>query len=326
LFKHKKDKLFLISADDALFVDENGQTIDYQMCHDLYDEYKNWNLEAKAIWETKKIPNSELISYTDFMKYKLDIHINEKNDSEEVKKLKRAVLEQMLKQETAESGCSIMDLCSLKEYGSYVVPTGPDYEFPGGFSKLIEYLAKDLPQSCIQLNCPVRRISLHKEDEEDDACVRPTRLMVECENGVYYRANHVVVTCSVNYLQKNYTKLFDSRLLNDKKIEAINTVQMSTVDKIFLFYEDMSFFPQNIDALKPIFLDEPQNGDMKENWIYKIYTFDKFHSNLLLVWLTGEEANYVEGLNEGDIADTLTNLLKKLLKNDNVPKPKKLMM
>lgn len=133
-FQHKKENLFNISADAAYFADEDGNAIDYQMAHDLYDVYIKWNYEAKDIWE-KKLP-CELKNYTEFMWHKLEIHMNEANDSDEIRRVKGALLKQMLKQETSESGCHIMDLCNLKEYGSYSRMTGPDYEFPGGKNQL----------------------------------------------------------------------------------------------------------------------------------------------------------------------------------------------
>ena len=186
---------------------------------------------------------------------------------------------------------------------------------------MIEYSARNLPQSCIKFNHPVKNVrllvkKLHNTGPDEEL------LLVECENGAFFRTRHVVVTCSVNYLQKHYSTLFDSRLMTEKKIESINTVQMSTVDKIFLFYDDLaSFFPRETVAVKPVFMQEKQFADnMRENWINKVYTFDKFYDNVLLVWLTGEEANYVENLSEEEISTKLTDLLRKLLKNQNVPK------
>jgi hypothetical protein len=126
LFYHKKKKLF---SDEFIYcVDENGQTYDSNFCQAFYKLYKKWNLEAKSIWVKNKKIN--LKSYTDFMMSKLDEHT--KYASEDDKKLKKAILQRLLKAETAESGCSNMGLCSINEYGSYLVPFGPDYEFPGG--------------------------------------------------------------------------------------------------------------------------------------------------------------------------------------------------
>jgi hypothetical protein len=121
-FQHKKKNLFLISADAALFVNEHGEEINYDLAHDLYDVYTEWNEDAKDIWE-KEMP-CRFASYTEFMWHKLDEHMNAANDPEHTREVKRALMRQMLKQETAESGCHVMDLCNLKEYGSYSRMTG----------------------------------------------------------------------------------------------------------------------------------------------------------------------------------------------------------
>jgi hypothetical protein len=123
-FQHKKTNLFDISADSAYFADENGKAVDFKMAHDLYDEHTSWNEDAKNIWR-QNLPCT-LSSYSDFMWHKLELRMNELNDSETVRKQKKAVMRQLLKQETSESGCHVMDLCNLKEYGSYSRLTG-DY-------------------------------------------------------------------------------------------------------------------------------------------------------------------------------------------------------
>lgn len=183
---------------------------------------------------------------------------------------------------------------------------------------MIKYQADKLPEFSIKLSHPVKHIRVL------DHCSDDQNILVECFNGAMYQTKHVIVTTSVNYLQKHYSTLFHPALLSQKKVEAINTVKMGTVDKIFLFYDDMSFFP-NADAIHPILLDEknPSNSNIKVNWHNKVFTFDKFYENMLLVWITGDEANYVETLPNEEISEVLTNLLKKLLKTENVPKPKK---
>ena len=155
------------------------------------------------------------------------------NDSDEVKIIKRRVLKRLLKSETCESGCSTMDLCSIGEYGSYMVPMGPNYEFPGGFSKLVNFLVEKIPKTSIRLEHAVKHIKLL---EASNGRSNESPLLVECTNGARFKAKHVVVTCSINYLQKHFKAMFDPLLMNEKKIEAINTVKMGTVDKIFMFY------------------------------------------------------------------------------------------
>lgn len=309
LFIHKKKKLF--STDVIYCADESGKYYAPIYYESLWEQYNLWNLEAKALWV--KDAKSEFTTYTQFMENKLEVLMEEENLCEEERLIKRAVLKRFLKQETTESGCATMDLCSVNEYGSYLKPFGPDYEFPGGFSKLIEFLADKFPRNLVKLSHPVEHIGQVDDDENP--------ILVQCKNGSAFQTKHVVVTTSVNYLKKNYTTLFDPVLLNEPKIEAINTIKMDTVDKIFLFYNDMSFFPANCDAIHPLFFDEPQKFCIRTDWKYKVYTFDKFYENMLMVWITGKEADYVETLPNEEISDVLTEMLRKLLNNKNIPKP-----
>jgi hypothetical protein len=208
-----------------------------------------------------------------------------------------------------------------------------------GYSKLIQFLAQKLPQSCLKLNHAVKSItcldgvgrlienmdtltsinSINEKSQYD--------LLIECYNGVVFKAKHVIVTCSLNYLKKNYMTLFDPFLLNEKKIDAINSVKMDTVDKIFLFYDDMSFFPESINSIHPLYLNEAENNssvDLIKNWHLKTFAFDRFYDNMLLVWITGQEANHIENLNDEEISKTLTDLLKRLLNKNDIPAPAKI--
>lgn len=213
-----------------------------------------------------------------------------------------------------------MDLLSVNEYGSYAIPDGDDYEYPGGFSKLIHFLAEQLPISRIKLNHPVINI---RQDSID-----PDILLVQCSNGKIFKTKHVVVTVPLNYLKKHFRTLFESNLLNDKKLESIEKVKMDTVDKLFLFYNDMSFYPADTNSLHPLFFDESKykqtETTIDQNWIYKTYSYDKFYDHMLIVWMTGEEADYVEKLSDDEVSEKLTELLRKFLKNPNVPLPDKI--
>lgn len=132
--------------------------------------------------------------------------------------------------------------------------------------------------------------------------------------------------------------MFDPRLMPSKKIDAIETVKMGTVDKIFLFYDDLSSFFPNVNAVHPIFVDDEEVttdgniavGDDETKvatspWHRKVFTFDRFYDNMLLVWITGWQAEYAEKLTDEEIGRTLTDLLRRTLNNSNVPEPKRVL-
>lgn len=181
-------------------------------------------------------------------------------------------------------------------------------------------MADHLPKSAIKLNHAVKNIRTIRNDENVFG-FNPNFLMVECENGALFKTSHVIVTCSVNFLKKNYLSMFEPKLLTEDKIEAINTVKMDTVDKIFLFYDDMSFFPKNSNTLHPVFIDAQESDDLANSWFYKTFAFEKFYDNMMLVWITGEEAKYVENLSDDVIGRQLTDLLRKILNNKDIPLP-----
>jgi len=215
-----------------------------------------------------------------------------------------------------------MKQCTIKAFGSYKRPIGPDFEFPGGYSTFISYLTEELPRELIKTSHPVKSITL-APTVDTDTPRDLVKLQVECYNDVRFECRHVIVTCSLNYLKKNHRTLFPSGLFPEKKINTINRMSMGLVDKIFMVFDDMSFWPEDTNSVHPLFFNDDEY-DIKTRWYYKVFTFDKFYDNVLLVWLSGDEADYVETLPDSEVSRELTGLLKRLLKKDDVPEPTEL--
>ncbi len=64
--------------------------------------------------------------------------------------------------------------------------------------------------------------------------------------------------------------------------------------------------------------------EMKDRWFRSIYAFSKLGDNgkVLVGWISGEEAKYMETLKLNLVAETCTAILKKFLADPYVPKPK----
>lgn len=102
-----------------------GRVVDTALCERLWLDYLDWNAEAKNYWESRQ--KSDYKNYAQFIMDRLETQMNELGDDAETRKLKIAIMTRLLKQETIESGCSSMSLCSLNEYGSYSKPIGIYY-------------------------------------------------------------------------------------------------------------------------------------------------------------------------------------------------------
>lgn len=177
-----------------------------------------------------------------------------------------------------------------------------------------------------------------------------------CEDGTKFRARSAICTLPLGVLKEKLSKLFVPPLPN-YKVESIDRLLFGTVDKIFLGY-DRPFL--NADVSEVLLLwendcDKPktENGecikqkvkktktfskytylptcffmmlvlsvDLTNSWYKKIYSFSKVSETLLLGWVSGKEALYMETLPDEIISETCTKVLRKFLNDPFVPLPK----
>nr|CAD7257074.1 unnamed protein product [Timema shepardi] len=154
----------------------------------------------------------------------------------------------------------------------------------------------------------------------------PPNVEVVCEDGTRYYANHVICTLPLGVLKHKAATLFLPQL-PQYKIESINRLLFGTVDKIILEY-DRPFL--NPDISEVMLLWETEMDGKKENeedlntcWFRKIYSFSKISDTLLLGWISGKEAEFMETLPNETVADKCTEILRKFLNDPFVPKPKR---
>ena len=57
--------------------------------------------------------------------------------------------------------------------------------------------------------------------------------------------------------------------------------------------------------------------------VWVVYSFSKISETLLLGWISGAEAKYMESLTMDTVADVCTDMLRKFLRDPLVPKPKR---
>lgn len=149
---------------------------------------------------------------------------------------------------------------------------------------------------------------------------------VICDNGTRFYADHVICTIPLGVLKEKATSMF-SPALPDDKLEAIERLLFGTVDKIYLEY-DRPFLNPDVSEVMLLWESEIPSAssstcDISQSWYKKIYSFSKVSETLLLGWISGKEAEYMETLPSDVIADKCTELLRKFLNDPFIPKPKK---
>lgn len=157
---------------------------------------------------------------------------------------------------------------------------------------------------------------------------KPHNIKIECDNGNIYYCDHVICTIPLGVLKENAETIFNPPL-PQYKIEAIENLLFGTVDKIFLEY-DRPFLKTEISEIMLLW-DEPDNLNdfeyneeyIKENWFKKIYSFSKLSDTLIMGWISGKEAEYMENLDKTLISDKCTEILRKFLKDPCIPNPKR---
>lgn len=253
-----------------------------------------------------------------------------------------------------------MDEVDLLELGSYTELQGGNIVLPSGYSSILNPLQAALPPESIVLNCPVKTIrwkrrksgasdkldEIQEEDEEDDGndsdktitdepiakALNDGNVEIICDNGDIYFSDHVICTIPLGVLKDN-PQIFDPKL-PDYKLESIKNLLYGTVDKIFLEY-DRPFLNADISEIMLLWepdcagpsSEEPMDPEsdeyIKKNWFKKIYSFSKVNDMILLGWISGREAEFMETLDQTTISEKCTEILRKFLKDPFVPKPKR---
>ncbi|XP_067107138.1 spermine oxidase [Osmerus mordax] len=280
------------------------------------------------------------------------------DDLESTKRLKLSMLQQYLKVESCESSSPSMDEVSLSEFGEWTEIPGAHHVIPGGFMKIVELLAQDIPSRTIRLGKPVRRIHWnysaqqqeeiahgngdgnrgaadHNDDRRDGGCCAPPAprhpIQVECQDQEWIAADHVIVTASLGVLKKGHEALFSPSLPEDKVL-AIEKLGISTTDKIFLEFAEPFWSPE-CNSIQFVWEDEAlleQPVYPEELWYRKICSFDVLYpperyGYMLSGWICGQEALLMERCDDETVAETCTELLRRFTGNPNIPKPRRIL-
>ncbi|XP_063221269.1 spermine oxidase isoform X2 [Bacillus rossius redtenbacheri] len=154
----------------------------------------------------------------------------------------------------------------------------------------------------------------------------PANVVVECEDGRRFLADHVICTVPLGVLKEKAATLF-SPPLPRYKLDSIDRLLFGTVDKIILEYDRPFLNPDISEVMllweKHDYDEDSLDDDLSKCWFRKIYSFSKLSDTLLLGWISGKEAEYMEKLSLEEVGDKCTEILRMFLNDPFVPKPKR---
>lgn len=260
--------------------------------------------------------------------------------SEEDRHCRMLAFEYLMTRETCITGAGNLDFLDLAEVGSYTELPGGNISLPTGFSSVLTPLASQIPADKILTGVPVKVIRWDSSSDPDcgdsetvnklvnrdhhllssDINCEP-KIEILCDNGKCFYADSVICTFPLGVLKQHRNTLFDPPL-PDNKLKSIDKLRFGTVDKIYLEY-DRPFFSAELS--EAILLWEPidPSEDISSRWFKKIYSFTKMDETLLLGWISGEEAKFMETLPFEAVAEQCTLILRQFLDDPYIPKPKR---
>lgn len=235
---------------------------------------------------------------------------------------RKLVFEYLMCRETCITGSGDLKALDLMEMGSYTELPGGNISLPAGYTSILKPLTKDIPADKILTGHSVSLVRWNKENDPTTAeenC--EPKINIICENGKMFECDTVICTLPLGVLKNSADTLFQPPL-PDNMLSSIDKLCFGTVDKIFLEYE-RPFFSAGLREL--VLLWEPcdETLDMSEKWYRKIYSFSKISDTLLLAWISGEEAKYMETLPFETVSEKCTEILRQFLGDPFVPLAKR---
>ncbi|KAE9529588.1 hypothetical protein AGLY_011684 [Aphis glycines] len=304
----------------------DGTKVPIQLLQETYEAYMCFLRRCEDYFTGAFDPPPGIHSVGEHVQLEIAIYL-EKVQNNNVRKLQRLIFNCLLKRETCITGCNNMVDIDLVELGSYKELQGGNIALPSGYSSILDPIHNKLPPDCIKMNSQVTKIKWPSgidngtDSEDSDKTVIEVggedvtneTVYVYCNDKIY-EADSIICTLPLGILKSN--DIFCPKLPKYKE-KSIGRLLYGVVDKIFLYY-DRPFLSQDTDEILLLW-ENDEIGD----WTEKIYSFSKVNDTLLLGWLSGNEAEIMEKLDDKIIGDKCTEVLRRFLNDPCIPYPSK---
>lgn len=313
---------------------EDGKQVPFSVLQEIYEAYVCFLRRCEEYFLSAYSPPEGVDSVGAHIALEADLYLS--SLPPEDRRGRELLFDCLLKRETCITGCDTMEEVDLLEMGSYAELQGGNISLPQGYSAILEPVARHIPKNCIRLNHVVTNIRWDNtdsdatdSDDSDRTVIRNTSndwpIEVSCENGKTFRAEKLICTLPLGVLKEKARTIFQPSL-PAYKLDSIDRIMFGTVDKIFLEYE-RPFLNPGISEVMLLWddrgLSEAEKQDLSKTWFRKIYSFSKVSDTLLLGWISGKAAEYMERLGTEEVAEACTSILRRFLNDPFVPVPKR---
>ncbi|XP_012287682.1 peroxisomal N(1)-acetyl-spermine/spermidine oxidase [Orussus abietinus] len=312
---------------------EDGKQLPFPILQEIYEAYICFLRRCEEYFLSAYSPPEGVKSVGEHVALEADLYLSSLPPEE--RRVRQLLFDCLLKRETCITGCDSMEDVDLLEMGSYAELQGGNITLPDGYSAILGPVAKHIPKNKILIRHVVNRIRWDAADtsgsESDDSnrtvlCSNgnDNPIEVKCDNGRTILAEQVICTLPLGVLKEKVKDIFEPSLPG-YKLQAIDRLLFGTVDKIFLEYE-RPFLHPGISEVMLLWddrgLSEEEREDLSKSWFRKIYSFTKVSETLLLGWISGKAAEYMENLSSKEVAEVCTSILRRFLNDPFAPAPK----
>ncbi len=161
--------------------------------------------------------------------------------------------------------------------------------------------------------------------DEDGPPAKDKRFLVEvqCSNGKRFLAEHVICSVPLGVLKEGADALFEPPLPTYKQ-QAMKALKFGVVDKIYLIY-GRPFLHRDLSEIIILWDDEVDEDlsakALSETWHRRIHSFSKVTEVVIMAWVSGRVAEYVETLSSDVVAAKCTEMLRSFLNDPYIPEP-----
>jgi len=284
-------------------VDTAGNKVDEVLAEKAWQIYQKVAEDAEELFRTKE-KDDTTTTLSQFCKQRIvELAGNEQDKLEPIVSSLLTVM--------AEYACDDMSKVSANLYGSSRELEGGDVTVPGGLDGFIRGLSERLKEDTVRLQEEVVCINWN-----EGGCSISTRA------GSTLHCQHAIITIPLGVLQANHKSLFQPSLGRDV-LEALDNLGPGSLSKVFLGWE-APWWEEGEGSVRIVRSRKEHEGIcLPQDWIHHIPGFAEVagQPGELLFWVVGPAAKVVDSLSDSEVVEGATELLQKIHKNTDLPKP-----